>query len=302
MTDRRPRCTAPKCGRPQHNGLLCTGCTEGLDTDLLEVSEVWPELLITRTRQDQVSDGTPGSAARPLPWNEQASQASDALAAAVRALDALAGPLVACDVACHRCAAQIGAQGSNPDPRPLARWLWTARPELVLAAGIGPVAARLDSALGRARAATDRPEYERRFEVGPCPRPGESSRWCSGVIWALIPAREQDPAVLACSVCAHRWDCTQWLRAGREIHARRRAMGQDPDGRAAQVMAGTRLVSRDTLRRITGRAQSVITKHCHPVVTDELSRTQLYDAEVAITTLAQVPTRMRPEQPEQRSA
>lgn len=289
MTDRRPRCTAPGCGRPQHNGLLCTGCAEGLDADLLEVGELWADLLITRTRQDHLGDPTSGSSARPLPWNEGASHAMSRLAGAVRALDALAGPLLACDVACHRCAAQNGAQGSNPDPTPLARWLWTQRPELVLAAGVGPAAARLDTALGRARAATDLPEYDRRFPVGPCPQPGPHAAYCTGTVLALIPTREADPTLMRCTDCDHVWTSGQFLRAGRMIHSRARQLGLVTE----RLTRRRALISRDTLRRLSGRAQSVITKHCVVVDIDPLSRTPLYDAEQAMATLARVGTRAR---------
>jgi hypothetical protein len=287
--ERRPRCTAPGCGVPQHNGLLCTGCAEGLDTDLLEVLEVWPDLLITRTRQDCLGDPTSGSSARPLPWNEQASHAMSRLAGAVRALDALAGPLTACEVACHRCVAQIGAEGSNPDPAPLARWLWTQRPELVLRSGIGPAAARLDHALDAARHAIDLPEYDRRFPVGPCPQPGQRAAYCTGTVLALIPTREADPTLMRCSDCDHVWTSGQFMRAGRMIHTRMRQLGLVTE----RLTRRRALISRDTLRRLSGRAQSVITKHCVPVDLDPLTRTPLYDAEQAMATLARVGTRAR---------
>jgi hypothetical protein len=289
MTMSRPRCTAPGCGLPQRNGLLCGDCTTGLGTDLHAVAPVWADLLITITRQDCLGAPTSGSSARPLPWNERASHASRLLVGAVAALDGLAGPSAVCEVANHRCAAQRGAQGAKPDPAPLARWLWCQIPELVLRPGVGGMAADLDGALRRARAACDLPEYDRRFPVGPCPQPGPRTGYCEGTVVALIPTRESEPAVMHCSACDRTWTSEQFLRAGRMIHSRMRTLGLVTE----RLSARPTLISRDTLRRLSGRAQSVITKHCEPVLTDPLSRTPLYDAEQAMATLSQVPVRAR---------
>lgn len=285
----RPRCTAPGCGLPQRNGLLCGDCTAGLGTDLHAVAPVWADLLITRTRQDHLGDPSAGSSARPLPWNEQASHASRLLVGAVAALDALAGPSAVCEVANHRCAAQRRSEGQNPDPAPLARWLWCQVPDLVLRSGVGRLAADLDAALERARRACDLPEYDRRFPVGPCPQPGPRTGYCDGTVVALIPTRESEPAVMHCSACDRIWTSDQFMRAGRMIHSRMRQLGMVTE----RLTARPTLISRDTLRRLSGRAQSVITKHCEPVLTDPTSRTPLYDAERAMATLATVSTRAR---------
>lgn len=289
MTMSRPSCSAPGCGLPQRNGLLCRDCTDGLGVDLHAVGPVWVDLVITRTRQDHLGDPTSGSSARPLPWNEQASGAARVLIQAVAALDALAGPRPVCELANHRCAAQRRSQGANPDPAPLARWLWCQVPELVLRSGVGRRAAGLDAALRRARSACDLPEYDRRFPVGPCPQPGPRTGYCEGTVVALIPTRESEPAVMHCSACDRTWTSEQFLRAGRMIHARMRTLGLVTE----RLTARPTLISRDTLRRLSGRAQSVITKHCEPVLTDPLSRTPLYDAERAMATLATVGTRAR---------
>jgi hypothetical protein len=286
----RPRCTAPGCGLPQRNGLLCGDCTTGLGEDLHAVAPVWVDLVITTTRQDHLGDPTSGSSARPLPWNEQGSHAATKLLGAVLALDELAGPRWVCEVANHRCAAQRRSEGAKPDPAPLARWLWCQVPDLVLRSGVGGMAADLDTALRRARAACDLPEYDRRFPVGPCPQPGIAhAAYCTGTVVALIPTRETEPAVMACSVCAHTWTSEQFMRAGRMIHSRMRQLGMV----TGRLSARPTLISRDTLRRLSGRAQSVITKHCEPTTVDPLSRTPLYDAEQAMAILAKVGTRAR---------
>jgi len=219
-------CETPACGRPNHNGMLCPGCATGLDRDLHAVANVWADLHTTLTRQDRLTEPIRGGTNTPLPWSEPASRALSRILSAVRALDALAGPLVACSVHCHRCTAQIRSQGRNPDPEPLTRWLRTQRGALVLLPGIGSAAGELDSALRRARAVCDLPAPTRRFEVGPCPRPGRLTAFCDGPIWATIPGREDDPALLTCRSCGHSWETPQWYRAGRQIRRRQQVLSQ----------------------------------------------------------------------------
>jgi uncharacterized membrane protein len=286
-------CTAPGCGRPRAGEWLCSDCREGLGTDLLAVRSAWSDPIVTRTRQDRITEGG-GSGETPLPWNEAAARATPALLAAVRELDALLGPVLVCPAGDCRCQPRDRAVGRSLDPVPLARWLWRHRSELLVREPIGPYAARLDNALRAARAACDLPQFDRQFYVGPCPRPGESGP-CPGELWALLPVREVEPAKLACSGCNYTWPTTSWLRASREIQRRMRELGASP-GQGVDLLdqaAERRLIDRTTLRRLTARAQSVITKHCEPVAMDVRSREPLYDADVCQLTLAAVPTRNR---------
>jgi hypothetical protein len=74
--------------------------------------------------------------------------------------------------------------------------------------------AEVTHAVSEARRATDQPANRAVINVGPCPD-------CDGHVYAFIPTEDARPARMECRANPdHRWDATQWIRAGRRILAR----------------------------------------------------------------------------------
>lgn len=75
------------CGRPVRDATLCTSCTTKLERDLGDLPGLAEDLEIAQTRQSVM--GTRYGAAsneRPLPWDERASKATEAVRAALTAI------------------------------------------------------------------------------------------------------------------------------------------------------------------------------------------------------------------------
>ncbi|MPZ27528.1 MAG: hypothetical protein GEV12_14245 [Micromonosporaceae bacterium] len=65
--------------------------------------------------------------------------------------------------------------------------------------------------------AVDRPANRTRFPVGPCPEITAGGVPCAGQVTAVIPAREDRPALMECGTCGERWPTIQWARVGRRM-------------------------------------------------------------------------------------
>lgn len=89
MTDTPDAPMCARCNRPTtHDGArLCTSCLDGLFADLKQVSELYDDLDITRTKQDVISaehSRVSGSKERPLGYRPGALAAAEELTIALR--------------------------------------------------------------------------------------------------------------------------------------------------------------------------------------------------------------------------
>lgn len=135
----------------------------------------------------------------------------------------LAGP--DCWVCTHRSCRLVRYQatGAPAGLEPALRWLarqvdWLRHQ---------PFGAEAFDELSHAAAlvvrAVDRPGVRTRITVGPCPELVDGDA-CPGEVIAIVPARDDRPAVMRCSSCRTEWPTAQWARAGRRILARRKAV------------------------------------------------------------------------------
>lgn len=211
----RPPCGAPGCPADAASGAtLCREHQRKLRAALAQVPGILIDLRTTISRQDKISGSAGRAAEDPVPFNERAALTdaglrrqliTTAMATARRYADER-DPLWA-------SASQSAAE--------ISRWLMRNLATLGQLPDAGEHLRQLDSAVYRARQATDRPQVRTRFPVGPCPRvrppeepePGQ----CRGEVWAIVPDDENDPAWLRCLTCSARWDTTQWRRVARQI-------------------------------------------------------------------------------------
>lgn len=200
--------TCPACDRPQNEGLLCHGCTSTLEYELREVPAVVAELDTTLAKLGRMESGKAGLASERSGYHQGASLAADYL----------------CNTLTTWCRDVTG-----DDWRP-AEWaspaVWSARHLLLEIDTIRrhPAADELHdevcSAIRQARATADRPANRTTFEVGPCPEDGDDGP-CPGTVVAFIPTEDERPSWLRCQAnTEHKWNSTQFLRAGERIRRR----------------------------------------------------------------------------------
>lgn len=112
----------------------------------------------------------------------------------------------------------LAARASPNNPAGMASWLathvdWLARTDDVLVLrDIMATHRRM------ARALRDIPADRTRFPVGPCPEivGGDEPGWCTGTVYAHIPAELDKPACLRCKGCGATWE-RGWARVGDRI-------------------------------------------------------------------------------------
>lgn len=185
---------------------------------LAEAPGILIDLRVTISRQDRMIQHSGKAAEAPLPWNDRAALADQRLRAAIT--------LMALDVAgLHTDERDQLAPAMAQGHAEVARWLIRNRDTLAKLPAAGSHWESLDSAVFRARAATDRPQVKTRFVVGPCPQvQGEGDAYpglpCPGEVWALVPESEDDYAVIRCLTCSARWSADQWRRLAKRITAR----------------------------------------------------------------------------------
>lgn len=193
------------CTKPTSE-YLCPGCGDHLARDLADVPDLCAELDTTRYRLDHVTAraAVGRDAEKPLAWKEPAADAAWVLA------DTLG-----------TWARDLAHVRHVPlDPRTVADvagWLehridWLrAHPDAAQAHD------EISNAVRNTRRAIDLPANRARFHVGPCPEHVDEQR-CPGEVWAYIPTRDDEDAMLRCQHDEqHAWGTVQWLRAGRRI-------------------------------------------------------------------------------------
>lgn len=206
------------CTQPAHEAFLCSRCGHQLAVDLDDVAglltgargdpldSLAAELATTRYRLDAVAARSPigRDADKPLPWKEPAADAAwvlaDTLVAWARDLAGIRGVLLDAHTVAE-----------------VATWLARRVDWIRQHPRAGQAHDEITNAVRNARRAVDRPANRARFEVGPCPEQDADGARCPGRVWAYIPTREEDPAVLRCARCEAEWDTTRWLRVGTRI-------------------------------------------------------------------------------------
>jgi hypothetical protein len=187
----------PACGRGQAQGLLCHADTTQIERDLTDVPQLLDQLHATLARQGRTETPATGGLA-----HERAGYhagASDALTTLTRTLTAwstgLGHPAWYATTAARNLRAHIDDIRAHPDADKLHREITTTTAE--------------------ARRAIDQRANRTIIPVGPCPD-------CDGHVHAYIPTEDERPARMECDTnpTAHRWDTTQWLKAGRRILAK----------------------------------------------------------------------------------
>jgi hypothetical protein len=210
-------CVIEGCDRPVHdNYLICARHGDELARDLADpaglctdadghpVPSLSDELAATVSRQDKLTVRSDRRGATTgLPWKEPAADAAWVLA---NTLSTWARDL----------AETRGVELDATTVSETAEWLhrrvdWIRQHEAAEEAH-----GDLTAAIRNARAAIDLPANRARFEVGPCPEDTDG-RACPGTVWAYIPTREEDPALMRCTDCGTEWSTPQWLRVGRRI-------------------------------------------------------------------------------------
>lgn len=200
------RCAA--CTASTGDGFrLCKACGGWLSSHLGDVPQLLSELDITYARRDVlgVSDGRGGASG--LPYKPLAGQAR--------------GRLI--ELMLHWGAQLASSPWDVPhDPAELAGWLIGNVGALRQLEHAGSAYSQLRGAIERAWVAIDRPPCRTRFPVADCII-GQGVHACTGTIWALIPTRETDPALLRCNrvECIGVWTTPQWRRLGKVVLARR---------------------------------------------------------------------------------
>jgi hypothetical protein len=149
--------------RPEHQW-ICNGCVQKLKDDLKDATELWDDLTVTLTRQDEIGGDGRGSSEPALPFKPSASEAMWVLASSLGA--------VASDLSEH-----LGMQFPlNP-----VRWLAASTDKLAASQQAGRLVDEIRSAIRLARATVDRPA-ERVF-AGRCPAETDDGQ-CVGVLYA----------------------------------------------------------------------------------------------------------------------
>ncbi|MGW3992381.1 hypothetical protein ACWEF6_02725 [Amycolatopsis sp. NPDC004772] len=174
--------------RPEHQW-ICNKCVRQLADDLAAATDLWDDLTVTLTRQDEIGGDGRGSSEPALPFKPSAGEAMWVLA---QSLGSVASDL----------SLALGMQFPlNP-----VRWLAANTDKLAGSAEAGRLVDEIRSAVRLARATIDRPP-ELVF-AGRCPADTEDGQ-CPGMLYA----RPTDD-VVACGECG----------AQHEVRARRQRM------------------------------------------------------------------------------
>jgi hypothetical protein len=210
-------CDVEGCDRPTHNTfLICGRHGDELARDLADpaglrtdadghpMPSLPDELAATTSRQDKLTACSDRrGAAGGLPWKENAADAAWVLAHTLHAW--------AAELADTRRVALDTTTVTET-----AAWLHNRVDWLRQHDAAGEAHGELTAAIRNARAAIDLPANRARFEVGPCPEDTDDGA-CPGTVWAYIPTRDDDPALLRCTDCDTVWSTPQWLRVGKRI-------------------------------------------------------------------------------------
>jgi hypothetical protein len=189
--------TCPACPRRQLDGLLCAQCTARLERDLRDVPTLVQDLQLTLARQGRTTPTTPGGLAHERTGYH--AGASDALATLERTLTAwstgIGRPAWYSTTAAHQLLNNLDTLRSHADADKAHR--------------------EITAAVSDARHVIDQNANRTIIEVGPCPD-------CPSTVYAYIPTEDTRPARMECrDNPTHRWDTTQWSRAGRRILERK---------------------------------------------------------------------------------
>jgi hypothetical protein len=186
----------PVCNRPHAHSLMCHHCTGTLERELHDVPAVTAELDTTLAKQSRLGPTGGGLAHERIGYHEGASLAADYLTNTLTTWARDLGHNVACigEHAAVTAAAYLAHHIDDIRAHPAADELHD----------------QLVDAVHQARREADAPANKTIIDVGPCPD-------CNGHVRAYIPTDDR-PARMECDTDpAHRWDTTQWLRAGRRI-------------------------------------------------------------------------------------
>jgi hypothetical protein len=188
--------------------LLCEQHVWELEQALAEVPALLDELKVTLTRQDKLGAGQRGgkptkASEQPLPYDVRASGKLDDLRVYL--------------VGWVRDVAETHGQEYPPDTlRAMSRWLLARLELLATYSAADDIHAEITDAVRAGWRAVDRAATRTRFVVGPCPELGGAAA-CMGEVWAYIPTRVEERAVMVCAECGATWETHQWLRAGKRI-------------------------------------------------------------------------------------
>lgn len=219
------------CPRPAPDAVVCARCASTVAGTLREASDLWPELAVTIARQARMGDPTP-RAGRPAPAQairpgsepgaDQQTGWPGGLVVDLAAAEV--GDVVrnTCSTWARHIAEETGADWPHEIPA-LLRWHADRCGWVRHQPWAGECLDELGGLCGLLAGAVDRPGTRTRVVVGPCPEPAVGSV-CAGDVVAVVPTREDVPAVMRCQACEATWTTSQWARAGRRIMALRRQM------------------------------------------------------------------------------
>jgi hypothetical protein len=198
------------CSSPPGDGfVLCSRCGDRLAEDLERVPDLIKDLHVTLARWDEihVKQGRGGESG--LPFRVVAADA-------LRALDSVITFWT--EELARKRRAELPPHGLVDQ----SSWLFRRVDWLRALENAGTAYSEIRAVVDRGIRAIDRPTHRARFLVGPCPEMAADGSNCTGDVWAYIPTREADPAVLRCRnpqcvAFAQPWTTEQWLRVGKRI-------------------------------------------------------------------------------------
>jgi hypothetical protein len=202
--------TCQACTAPAGEGyVLCTRCGDRLALDLERVPDLISDLHVTLARWDEIYVKSGRGGETGLPFRVAAADALRSLSSVL-----------------SQWATQVAQNRTSDHPTEditdQAQWLLRRVDWLRALENAGTAFSEIGSAVDRGIAAIDRPTHRARFLVGPCPEMLDDGSSCSGDVWAYIPTREVDPALLRCRNPECRgfrepWTTEQWLKVGKRI-------------------------------------------------------------------------------------
>lgn len=203
--------TAPhcRCGNPLHNQMtICGGCAHRLRTTLRNQGEFEAQLETELARQSVKQPRSDGGRSfdHPLPYSEQAGL----LLFEQRNLLVSWSKLIVEEYGCDW-----------PEDRipPMARFLAHQIKTIQNHAAAPDLVAEFGMLRGRIIKLIDSLENRTRIDVGPCFAEYPEGI-CPGQMIAIVPADEEIPPVMRCSVCRIEYRSDQWVRAGAKINQR----------------------------------------------------------------------------------